>query len=184
MNVLIVDCYDSFTYNLYQMVGQLNENPIVTKNDENINNLPKKIDRIILSPGPGAPENAGNCSKIIDHYEVPVLGVCLGHQVIAHKYGGAISKTKPVHGKTSEIKHDGSKLFKKIPKNFKATRYHSLKVEQPLPKEISVNARSIDENIVMSISHKTKPIFGVQFHPESIASNHGNQILKNFLYGV
>ncbi|WGI16805.1 aminodeoxychorismate/anthranilate synthase component II [Methanonatronarchaeum sp. AMET-Sl] len=183
MNVLIVDCYDSFTYNLYQMVGELKANPTVIKNDDDLKKIPTDIDRVILSPGPGKPENAGNCSEIINYLEKPVLGVCLGHQVIAHTYGGCIEKTTPIHGKTSEINHNGNRLFGDIPKRFKATRYHSLIVNEPLPKEFEVIARSSEDQKVMAISHKKKPLYGIQFHPESIASSYGKQILTNFIYG-
>ncbi|RZN61825.1 aminodeoxychorismate/anthranilate synthase component II [Methanonatronarchaeum sp. AMET6-2] len=183
MKVLIIDCYDSFTYNIYQMVGQLGAEPVVIKNDMELEKAPTDIDRLVLSPGPGKPDDAGNCIRAIDYYEVPTLGICLGHQVIAQKYDGEITKMDPVHGKTSEINHENHQIFEGIPQGFRATRYHSLCLSRPVPKKLRELARAKQDNTVMAVEHRKRPLYGVQFHPESIASEYGSLILNNFIFG-
>ena len=186
MNVLVIDCYDSFTYNLCQQIGYLGAEPIVVKNDRRCD-LPdaSKFDRIVLSPGPGKPEDSGLCLEILETYakEIPTLGICLGHQAICHFFGGKVIRTgKPVHGMTSEILHDASGLFTGVKNPFRATRYHSLAAEESsLPSCLSVSARSKDDGMIMAVSHKEYPVFGLQFHPESYLTESGNQIMKNFL---
>ncbi|MDD2248511.1 MAG: aminodeoxychorismate/anthranilate synthase component II [Methanocorpusculum sp.] len=186
MNVLVIDCYDSFTYNLCQQIGYLGAKPIVVKNDRRCD-LPvaSEFDRIVLSPGPGKPEDSGLCLEILETYakEVPTLGICLGHQAICHFFGGKVIRTgKPVHGMTSEILHDGNGLFTGVENPFRATRYHSLAAdESSLPSCLSVSAKSRDDGMIMAVSHKEYPVFGLQFHPESFLTESGDQIMKNFL---
>lgn len=193
MKVLLIDNYDSFVYNLVQYVGILGYDPIVYRNDkisiEDVRSV--KPDRIVISPGPGTPEDIryfGLCSKILLQIspEVPTLGVCLGHQGIGYVFGGRIRRAKRLmHGKTSRIVHDGHSLFKEVPNPFEATRYHSLVVDRDsLPTTLKVTATTLDDDEVMGIKHTRYPIEGVQFHPESIKTEYGITILKNFLeYG-
>ncbi len=186
--ILLIDNYDSFTYNLVQYLGELNATAIVHRNDSisvnyAITNLRPKA--IILSPGPSRPEKAGICldlTKRAAQENIPLLGVCLGHQTIGKAFGARISVAREiVHGKTSIIYHNSNGLFKNISDPFRATRYHSLIVERKnLPSNLEVTAE-IEDGTIMGINHKTAPIFGVQFHPESIASENGHEILKNFL---
>lgn len=195
---LIIDNYDSFTYNLFHGAATVGADPIVHHNDaislEEIIEL--NPSHIIISPGPGAPDNTsdlGISTNIIDAvmdpasplYQVPLLGVCLGHQGIAHHLGARIIHApEPVHGKTSEIKHTSkSELFKNIPPTFTAMRYHSLIIDEPsLPQQLTVIARTDDSHhIIMAIEHMNLPIFGVQFHPESIGTPDGITLLRNFL---
>jgi len=185
--ILIIDNYDSFTYNIYQLVGKYTQNKKVVRNDEITIETIKKIkpSHIILSPGPGNPKNErdfGICKKIIQEFkEIPILGVCLGHQGIFVEYGGNIIKTLPVHGKKNIIFHEKSSLFKNIPKKFEIIRYHSLICDKSsIPKEIKVTSLT-DDDIIMSIEHEEYPTFGIQFHPESIGSSYGDDIIKNFL---
>ncbi|WP_319379203.1 aminodeoxychorismate/anthranilate synthase component II [uncultured Methanocorpusculum sp.] len=186
MNVLVIDCYDSFTFNLCQQIGYLWGKPIVVKNDRP-NDLPdsSEFERIVLSPGPGKPEDSGLCLEILKTYaeEIPTLGICLGHQAICHFFGGKVIRTgKPVHGMTSEILHDGTGLFAGVENPFKATRYHSLAAEESsLPSCLSVSARSKDDGMIMAVSHKEYPVFGLQFHPGSLLTESGDKIMKNFL---
>lgn len=185
--ILIIDNYDSFTYNIYQLVGKYTQNIMVVRNDEITIETIKKIkpSHIILSPGPGNPKNErdfGICKKIIQEFkEIPILGVCLGHQGIFVEYGGNIIKTLPVHGKKNIIFHEKSSLFNNIPKKFEIIRYHSLICDKSsIPKEIKVTSLT-DDDIIMSIEHEEYPTFGIQFHPESIGSSYGDDIIKNFL---
>lgn len=185
--ILIIDNYDSFTYNIYQLVGKYTQNIMVVRNDEITIETIKKIkpSHIILSPGPGNPKNErdfGICKKIIQEFkEIPILGVCLGHQGIFVEYGGNIIKTLPVHGKKNIIFHEKSSLFKNIPKKFEIIRYHSLICDKSsIPKDIKVTSLT-DDDIIMSIEHEEYPTFGIQFHPESIGSSYGDDIIKNFL---
>ncbi|RPJ51232.1 MAG: aminodeoxychorismate/anthranilate synthase component II [Methanobacteriota archaeon] len=188
MKVLVVDCYDSFTYNLVQQVGALGAEPIVVRSDTPISAL-KRIayDRIILSPGPGRPEQAGICIDLLCTLSrtVPTLGVCLGHQAICVAFGGKVVRApRPMHGKVSRIQHDGAGIFRGIPNPFEATRYHSLIADPAsLPPELDVVAESLDDGYVMGVRHRSSPIVGVQFHPESILSPDGNRIIANFLAG-
>jgi anthranilate synthase/aminodeoxychorismate synthase-like glutamine amidotransferase len=187
MNVLIVDCYDSFTFNLYQQVGRLGGNPLVFPCDTPLEVLQKSgYDRIILSPGPGTPEDSGVCRKVLETMsrKIPTLGVCLGHQTICTVFGGEVVRALHLmHGKTSEIRHEGTGIFAGIPTPFTATRYHSLvALRESLPDELAVTATSQDDGYVMGVRHTRYPIEGVQFHPESVLSPKGDRIIRNFLY--
>ncbi|MCM8772683.1 MAG: aminodeoxychorismate/anthranilate synthase component II [Candidatus Omnitrophica bacterium] len=184
--ILMIDNYDSFVYNLVQYFGELGEKIIVYRNDEiTIKKIEKlKFDRIVISPGPKRPENAGISCEIIDKFKgkVPILGVCLGHQCIGYVFGGKITYAKKLmHGKTSLIYHNGKTIFKNVGNPFIATRYHSLVVErETLPDCLEIIAWT-EDNEIMGIKHKNYNIFGVQFHPESILTKEGKKILKNFL---
>jgi anthranilate synthase/aminodeoxychorismate synthase-like glutamine amidotransferase len=188
VKVLIVDCYDSFTYNLYQQVGKLGGNPVVFSCDTPLERLKKTgCDRIILSPGPGTPRNSGVCPEVLETMSrtIPTLGVCLGHQTICTTFGGDVVRAGHLmHGKTSVIQHDGRGIFMGIPSPFTATRYHSLIAEKDsLPDELQVSATSLDDHYVMGVRHSLYPIEGVQFHPESVLSREGDLIIRNFLQG-
>ncbi len=182
----MIDNYDSFTYNLVQYLGSLGAEVIVKRNDEITPEEVKEInpDGIVISPGPCTPKEAGVSVEVIKRYykDYPILGVCLGHQSIGYAFGGNIVRAKRLmHGKTSEITHMGEGVFKGIPSPFTAVRYHSLVIdEKTLPKELKVTARSEDGEI-MGIQHTKYPVYGVQFHPESVLSEHGVKILANFL---
>lgn len=187
MNVLIVDCYDSFTFNLYQQVGRLGGKPVVFPCDTPLEVLQKSgCDRIILSPGPGTPEDSGVCREVLETMSrtIPTLGVCLGHQTICTVFGGEVVRAPHLmHGKTSQICHEGTGIFAGVPTPFTATRYHSLVAQrESLPVELVVTASSDDDGYVMGIRHSKYPIDGVQFHPESILSPKGDRIIRNFLY--
>ena len=185
--ILIIDNYDSFTYNLVHLIGELSQKIVVRRNDaisvtEAINMKPSGI---VLSPGPCDPDQAGICLELTlkaAEDEIPLLGVCLGHQTIAQAFGGDIIRCHEViHGKLDEIHHENDQLFVGIPNVFNATRYHSLIVSrETLPKELNETAW-LKDGTIMGLSHKKLPIFGVQFHPESIASQYGYQLIKNFL---
>lgn len=187
MSVLVVDNIDSFVYNLVQYVGILGEDPIVVQNTESygkVKKLIKNVDKIIVSPGPKTPLEAGISNRVIkEFHELPILGVCLGHQCIGHVFGAKIRPAKTLmHGKTSMIRHNKKDIFRGIPNPVKATRYHSLVLdEKTLPDCLEVTARSKGDNEIMGIKHKEYPCFGVQFHPESILTKHGLKIIKNFL---
>ncbi|MDD1667783.1 MAG: aminodeoxychorismate/anthranilate synthase component II [Methanomicrobiales archaeon] len=186
MRVLVIDCYDSFTYNLTQLVGSLGGVPEVIMNDAPPEALERHaFDRIILSPGPGRPEESGLCLTALATLsrEVPTLGVCLGHQAICTAFGGKVVRGgKPVHGKTSPISHDGKGIFDQIRNPFTATRYHSLIADRDsLPPDLEVTAESLDDGCIMGLRHRRYPIEGVQFHPESILTGEGREILANFL---
>lgn len=185
--LVLIDNYDSFTYNLVQYFGDLGENAQVYRNDkikaEDVFAL--KPDAIVLSPGPGTPDDAGICLDVIrlaSEHSVPLLGICLGHQSIGQVFGGKVIRApKPCHGKVSEVHHEGVGLFENIPEPLTVTRYHSLVVEREnLPFCLEVTGET-DDGLIMAISHKNKPIYGVQFHPESIATESGHSLLKNFL---
>jgi anthranilate synthase/aminodeoxychorismate synthase-like glutamine amidotransferase len=186
MKVLIVDCYDSFTFNLYQQVGKLGAEPLVLPCDTPLEVLRNSgCDRIILSAGPGTPQDAGVCLEVLETLSrrIPTLGVCLGHQAICTVFGGDVIRASHLmHGKTSVIRHDGKRIFDGIPTPFTATRYHSLVArEASLPDELEVTATSMDDGYVMGVRHRVYPIEGVQFHPESILSAEGDRIIGNFL---
>jgi anthranilate synthase/aminodeoxychorismate synthase-like glutamine amidotransferase len=186
--VLIVDCYDSFTFNLYQQVGKLGARPVVATCDTPLAELEKNgCDRIILSPGPGTPEDSGVCLEVLDTMSktIPTLGVCLGHQAICTAFGGRVVRSGHLmHGKTSEITSDGKGVYEGLPSPFTATRYHSLVAQRDtLPPELVVTAESVDDGFVMGVRHTKYPIEGVQFHPESILSHDGDALMKNFLFG-
>lgn len=183
---VIIDNYDSFTYNLVQELGELKEDVKVFRNDKITLREIQKLSpqRIIISPGPSTPKNAGISLNVVKHFagKIPILGVCLGHQCIGEAFGGRIIKAKKImHGKTSMITHDNKTIFSNIPNPFEATRYHSLVIEkQTLPDVLEVSAVSEDGEI-MGVRHRKFPIEGVQFHPESILTKHGKKILDNFL---
>lgn len=186
MKVLIIDCYDSFTFNLYQQVGTLGAETIVLPCDTPLDVIQKTgCDRIILSPGPGTPHDAGVCLEVLETLSrnIPTLGICLGHQAICTAFGGEVIRAPHLmHGKTSGIHHDGTHIFTGIPSPFTATRYHSLIARrESLPDELAVTATSMDDGYIMGIRHRTYPIEGVQFHPESILSQEGDRIIRNFL---
>ncbi len=193
MSYILIDNYDSFTYNLLHYMGSLGAETLVIRNDVT---TPEKIIEmkpkgIIISPGPSTPDDAGICLDLIKKAadKIPILGVCLGHQSIGQAFGGRIVRAlKPMHGKTSKIIHSGQGIFKDIPSPFIATRYHSLIIDRAsLPKcfDITAEVNSSEEgNIIMAIQHKKYNIHGVQFHPESIASEHGHKILKNFMLTI
>lgn len=186
MNVVIVDCFDSFTYNLFQMVGRMGASPIPIRSDMPLESVRKaEPDRIILSPGPGRPEDSGVCREVIRHFagDVPILGVCLGHQTIIHSYGGRICRMKsPVHGKTSSIMHSRNGIFAGLPSPIQATRYHSLAVDPDcMPEEFETLAVAADDRCIMAVRHQHLPITGVQFHPESVMTPAGMHLIENFL---
>jgi anthranilate synthase/aminodeoxychorismate synthase-like glutamine amidotransferase len=185
--VIVIDNYDSFTYNLVQFLGELGAEVRVMRNDAvTVGDVEAaKPDRIVISPGPGRPEEAGITMSVIRELggRTPLLGVCLGHQAIGAVFGGTIVRAAaPMHGKTSTIEHDGLGVFHGIDSPFVASRYHSLIVaESDLPAELQVSARTRDDGAIMGLRHRTKPIHGVQFHPESILTGAGPHILRNFL---
>jgi anthranilate synthase component 2 len=184
--IVLIDNYDSFTFNLVHYLGELGAEVSVYRNDKvSAGDLVAgEPDAIVLSPGPCTPNEAGICLELIEKAAptIPILGVCLGHQAIGQAFGGKIVRAPvPVHGKLSDVTHKGSGVYRGINRPFKATRYHSLVVDRPtMPDNLDVNAESND-GLVMGIAHTSLPVHGVQFHPESIASEHGHLILKNFL---
>ena len=192
MKVLVIDNYDSFVYNLVQYIGELGAETLVYRNDQvNMQELTKlKPDRIVISPGPGTPEDEkyfGVCTAILQTLspKIPTLGVCLGHQGIIHAFGGKIIHAKKLmHGKTCTIKHDQKGIFTGVRNPFNATRYHSLAGErESIPDCLQITAESVEDGEIMGIRHKQYPIYGVQFHPESILCEDGKLIVKNFLEG-
>ena len=185
--IFVVDNYDSFTYNLVQALGKTDREVVVARNDrfDPADVAAKRPRAIVLSPGPGRPENAGRSIEMVGAAErsgIPLLGVCLGHQAIAAFHGGEVARApSPRHGKSSRVAHDGSLLFEGIQNPFEAGRYHSLiVVEKGLAPELAVTARS-EDGLVMALAHRSKPVFGVQFHPESILTPEGERLLGNFL---
>ncbi len=184
--ILLLDNYDSFTYNLAQYLGQLGCDVEVRRNDKiSIDEIARRRpEKIVISPGPCTPQEAGISVELVERFagEIPILGVCLGHQAIGAAFGGKIVRApKLFHGKTSEIIHDGKTIFRDLPQRFTATRYHSLIVERKsLPKELEISAETSDGTI-MGFRHKKLPVEGVQFHPESVLTSPGMQLLRNFL---
>jgi len=183
--ILVIDNYDSFTYNLVQRIGELGADPQVFRNDAvGPREIAERAPRgIIISPGPGTPFEAGVSMQVIKELsgKIPILGVCLGHQALGASFGGRIGRTRPLHGKWSLVLHDGGALFEGMPSPFRAGRYHSLVVEpNGLPGELVVTART-DDGIIMGLRHTEHPTFGVQFHPESILTPDGKVLLGNFL---
>jgi anthranilate synthase/aminodeoxychorismate synthase-like glutamine amidotransferase len=184
--LLVIDNYDSFTYNLVQALGALGAAPEVLRNDAaTVEEVERLVpERIVISPGPCTPREAGVSNRVIQRLgpTVPILGVCLGHQCIAHALGGGVVRARrPMHGKTSPIRHDGSGVFAGLPSPFEAMRYHSLVVdERTLPADLEVDART-DEGEIMGLRHKAWPLQGVQFHPESYRTESGLDLLRNFL---
>jgi anthranilate synthase/aminodeoxychorismate synthase-like glutamine amidotransferase len=185
MMIAVIDNYDSFTYNLVQYLGELGADVQVFRNDQiTLDELATlSPSHLVISPGPGDPSDGGISNEAIRCFadKVPILGVCLGHQCMGAVFGGVVKRApRLMHGKTSQIYHDGQGIFDGLPSPFEATRYHSLIVEEPLPDCLEVAAFTI-EGEVMSLRHRQHPTFGVQFHPESILTQHGKQLLKNFL---
>ena len=187
MKLLVIDNYDSFTYNLVQLFGEMNDVDLAVKRNDQVtfDEIKKlKPDRICISPGPGRPENAGITSDVIRGLgsSVPILGVCLGHQCIAQVFGGEVVRAeKLMHGKTSQIRHQGRGVFKNLAEPLEATRYHSLIVKrESLPNSLEITAET-DEAEIMGLQHRQFPIHGVQFHPESILTTEGRKLLANFL---
>ena len=181
MTVLVVDNYDSFTYNLVQYLGELGADVEVLRSDVD-ELLEREPDRVIVSPGPGTPDDAGLSMRAVRRFGeggTPVLGVCLGHQALAAEYGGRVVRGEPVHGKTAETEHDGRTIFDGLESPLVVGRYHSLVVDPELPGELEVSARSGD--VIMGLRHRELPLEGVQFHPESVLTPDGKQLLANFL---
>jgi anthranilate synthase/aminodeoxychorismate synthase-like glutamine amidotransferase len=183
--ILLIDNYDSFTYNLAQFLGQLGEKLEVRRNDQiTLHEIAaRKPQRIVISPGPGEPQNAGICIDIIRQFtgKIPILGVCLGHQAIGYAFGGKVVRAPTLmHGKTSRIHHDSKTIFRELPQDFVATRYHSLIVEKEgLPGELEISAET--DGLIMGLRHRNLQLEGVQFHPESVLTEVGMQMLRNFL---
>ena len=186
MKILVIDNFDSFTYNLVQLIGATDRKVIVVRNDESDLNKISELnpDKILVSPGPGRPENSGLSIEVIKEfgYSKPILGVCLGHQAIGHLYGAEITNAPLLmHGKTSKIIHDGKTIFKKIPPKFEAMRYHSLIVSnKTFPADLSISAYT-ENGDIMGLRHNTYPMEGIQFHPESILTIEGKKIIANWL---
>lgn len=184
--IVMIDNYDSFTYNLVQYLGEMGQELVVVRNDQvTVEELKaKRPDRIVISPGPGSPKDAGISCEAIRTFagKVPILGVCLGHQCIGEVYGGEVVRNyRLMHGKTSMIYHHGDGVFRGLPNPFEATRYHSLVVKrETCPKALTITAETKEKEI-MGLQHKTLPVYGVQFHPESILTTTGKHLLRNFL---
>lgn len=183
--VLLIDNYDSFTFNLAQYLGELGAPPLVRRNDEiSLDEIAAlKPAHIVISPGPGRPEDAGISVPLIQRFgpTTPLLGVCLGHQGIGIAFGGQVVRAlQLMHGKVSSIQHDGRGVFSGVSQPFVAGRYHSLVVAEPLPEALEISART-DDGTIMGVRHRTFPVHGVQFHPESVLTGEGRQILRNFL---
>jgi anthranilate synthase/aminodeoxychorismate synthase-like glutamine amidotransferase len=187
--ILVLDNYDSFTYNLVQYLGELGATVTVIRNDaasaDEIAHL--RPDQVVISPGPGRPEDAGVTMEVIRRLgeQTPILGVCLGHQAIGAVFGGAVVRApSPMHGKTSTIEHDGRGVFSGLTGPFVASRYHSLVVsDEGFPSVLEVSARTKDDGVIMGVRHRSWPVHGVQFHPESILTGEGRRMLRNFIEG-
>jgi anthranilate synthase/aminodeoxychorismate synthase-like glutamine amidotransferase len=185
MKVLLLDNYDSFTYNLAQFLGELGHAPVVKRNDEiSVGEIESmQPDRIVISPGPGRPEDAGISVDVIKQFgqRVPLLGVCLGHQGIGFAFGGSVVRAPVLmHGKVSSVQHDGRGVFAGVSQPFVAGRYHSLVVSDPPPQVLEISART-EDGTIMGLRHREWPVHGVQFHPESVLTGEGRKILRNFL---
>jgi para-aminobenzoate synthetase component 2 len=183
--ILVVDNYDSFVFNLVQYLQQLGAEVVVKRNDEVSANSINEFDGVLLSPGPGTPEDAGACIEIVNaaiEKQKPLLGVCLGHQAIGAALGGKVSRAPELlHGKTSQVQHKNEGVFKDLNSPFRATRYHSLAIENPnFPNDLVITATT-ESGVIMGVKHKTAPIEGVQFHPESVLTEGGHRLLANWL---
>ncbi|OFW45598.1 MAG: aminodeoxychorismate/anthranilate synthase component II, partial [Acidobacteria bacterium RIFCSPLOWO2_12_FULL_67_14b] len=181
----LIDNYDSFTFNLAQYLGELGASPVVRRNDKiTVDEIEEMHpDRIVISPGPGRPEEAGVSVDVIRRFgpRLPLLGVCLGHQGIGVAFGGAVVRaTQVMHGKVSSVRHDGRGVFRGVSQPFNAGRYHSLVVAEPVPDVLEVAART-EDGTIMAVRHREFPVHGVQFHPESVLTGEGRQVLRNFL---
>jgi anthranilate synthase/aminodeoxychorismate synthase-like glutamine amidotransferase len=186
MRVLVVDNYDSFTYNLVQYLGELGAEVEVVRNDHaSVDDLLLRgYDRVIVSPGPCTPDESGISIEVLRRFPtagIPVLGVCLGHQALGQAYGGRVIRHKPVHGKTEPVEHDGRTVFAGLESPLTVGRYHSLVVDEQLPDVLEVSARG--GGVIMALRHKTLPAEGIQFHPESVLTEQGHELLRNFLFG-
>ena len=185
--ILLIDNYDSFTFNLYQYIGELGEEILVSRNDQLSIEKIKQLNpmAIILSPGPGRPEDAGICIEVIQNFydKIPILGICLGHQAIGVAFGATVNKVNIIkHGKTSLITHNCKSLFNGLSSPLEVMRYHSLAIETTsLPPMLECLATSMDDQVIMAVKHREFPVYGLQFHPESIGTPTGKQILKNFI---
>ena len=185
MKILLLDNYDSFTYNLAQYLGELGHAPVVRRNDEiSLGEIEAMApERIVISPGPGRPEDAGISVEVIRRVgqRIPVFGVCLGHQAIGFAFGGDVGRAPVLmHGKVSKVQHDGKGVFAGVSQPFVAGRYHSLVVNEPAPASLEITART-EDGVVMGLRHRQWPLHGVQFHPESVLTGEGRKILRNFL---
>jgi anthranilate synthase/aminodeoxychorismate synthase-like glutamine amidotransferase len=185
MKVLLLDNYDSFTYNLAQYLGELGHAPIVRRNDEiTLDDVAALApDRVVISPGPGRPEDAGISVELIRRFgaRLPLFGVCLGHQAIGHAFGGEVVRAPALmHGKVSTVKHDGRGVFSGVAQPFVAGRYHSLVISDPAPDTLEITART-EDGVIMGVRHREWPVHGVQFHPESVLTGEGRKILRNFM---
>ncbi len=184
--IVLIDNYDSFTWNLYHFLGDLGAETVVHRNDKiSVGQvISARPQAIVLSPGPCTPNEAGICLELIEKAspDIPILGVCLGHQAIGQAFGGKVVRApRLMHGKLSSIHHGGAGIFKDVPQDFEGTRYHSLMVErESLPDSLEITAEA--DGLIMGMQHKSRNVHGVQFHPESIASQHGHRLLKNFLH--
>jgi para-aminobenzoate synthetase component 2 len=183
--ILVVDNYDSFVFNIVQYLQQLGAEVVVKRNDEVNANSINEFDGVLLSPGPGTPEDAGACIEIVNaaiEKQKPLLGVCLGHQAIGAAMGGKVSRAPELlHGKTSQVQHKNEGVFKDLKSPFRATRYHSLAIENPnFPNDLTITATT-ESGVIMGVKHKTAPIEGVQFHPESVLTEGGHHLLANWL---
>jgi anthranilate synthase/aminodeoxychorismate synthase-like glutamine amidotransferase len=190
MKILVIDNIDSFVYNLVQYLGEEGVEPIVVNNRTSLDEIDRiiegeKVDKILISPGPKRPEEAGVSNEVIKKYgpKIPILGVCLGHQCIGYVYGGKIRRARTLmHGKTSKVTYTTGKLLQDLSNPFDAVRYHSLVIDdETIPDSLAVCARSEDDKEIMAIEHKDFPVYGIQFHPESIKTDEGRKIIKNFL---
>ncbi len=186
VKVLVLDNYDSFTFNLVQYLGELGAEPVVVRNDvESVDELAARApERVVVSPGPCTPAQAGTSVDAIRRFAgdgTPVLGVCLGHQALAAAFGGKVVRGRPVHGKTASVEHDGRTVYRGLDSPFEAGRYHSLIVDSALPDVLHVSARAGD--VIMGLRHAELPAEGVQFHPESVLTGDGKRLLRNFLDG-
>jgi anthranilate synthase component II len=185
MRVIVIDNYDSFTYNLVQYLGELGAEVLVRRNDEV---TPEEVvelhpDRIVVSPGPCTPNEAGVSVELVERapHDVPILGVCLGHQAIGQAFGANVVRGEPVHGKTARVLHDGEGLYKGLDQGFEATRYHSLVIEPDSVPECLVVTSRTEDGTIMGVRHRERPVEGVQFHPESVLTRSGHDLLQNFL---
>lgn len=185
MKTLLIDNYDSFTYNLMHYIGEADAEVVVKRNDAlSISDIAGGgYEAVVISPGPGTPDDSGICIEVVKQLSgtLPIFGVCLGHQVIGQVFGGKVVRDKPMHGKVSQITHTGKGVFQNLPSPLDVTRYHSLIVEKnSLPDVLEITSTT-DDGVIMGLQHKEHKTYGVQFHPESIASQHGHEMVKNFL---
>lgn len=187
--IVLIDNYDSFTFNLYQYLGEFAEVKVIRNDEITIEKLKKlKPSGIVISPGPGRPEDAGISIDVAKNFgdNIPVLGICLGHQSIAVAYGGKVVRAKEIyHGKSSQVIVKGNDIFEGVARKIDVMRYHSLVVDRStLPKELEIIAETVNDHVIMAIKHKTKKIYGIQFHPESVFTPKGKRIIKNFVEGI